>query len=323
MRITLGIATLAGLFLALALVAFEGFGAVLRVLASARWGILVAVFVHLWPLMLCARAWGALMLPTWRPPLPVLFLFRWIREGVNSLLPVAQVGGVFVQARLLSLRGVSADIAGASVVVDMTLEVTSLFLFALVGLVLFAAGGQAETAARLAVGLVIGCPAIIGLFAAQRFGLIRVLAGLTDRLARRTGWSSPLLALDDAIRALYADRRRIAAAAALHFSAWLLSALEIFVLLRFMGQPVGPRDAVIMASLGYAVRATGFLVPGALGVQEGGFMLLATLIGIPAHLGLAVSLARRVRETMLGLPALLAWQFLEGRRLWKVARRAC
>jgi putative membrane protein len=238
------------------------------------------------------------------------------------MLPVAQVGGVVVQARLLSFRGVSGDLAVASVVVDMTLEVTTLFLFALVGLGLFAAGGPAESAAWLAVGLMIGCPVVVGLIAAQRFGLIGLLAGLTDRLARRSGWSSPLRAVDEAIQALYRDRRRIAAGAALHFSAWFLSAMEIFVLLRFMGQPIVPRDAVIVASLGYAVCAAGFLVPGALGIQEGGFMLLATLVGIPAQLGLALSLARRVREVMLGVPALLVWQCVEGRRLWKAACRA-
>jgi len=50
--------------------------------------------------------------------------------------------------------------------------------------------------------------------------------------------------------------------------------------------------------------------------------MLAALVGIPAQLGLALSLARRVREMMLGIPALLAWQFFEGQRLWKAARRA-
>jgi putative membrane protein len=320
MRMILGIATLAGLLLAFALVAIEGVGAMIRVLASARWGILVAAFVHLWPLMFCAGAWGALMPPTWRPPLPALFLFRWIREGVNSILPVAQVGGVIVQARLLSFRGLSADLAGASVIVDMTLEVTALLLFALLGLGLFAARGQAQSAAWLAIGLVMGCPAIIGLIAAQRFGLIRLLAGLTERLAKRSGWRSPLLALDNAIQAFYSDRRRLAVGAALHLSAWCMSAMEILVLLRFMGEPIGPRDAVIMASLGYAVRATGFLVPGALGIQEGGFMLLAMLVGIPAQQGLALSFAKRAREMMLGVPAILAWQVFEGLRLWKRAR---
>src|SRR5438132_10002065 len=74
MRITLGIAALAGLLLAIALVALEGLGAVLHVLASARWGILVAALLHLWPLMFCAGAWGALMPPPWRPSLPTLYL---------------------------------------------------------------------------------------------------------------------------------------------------------------------------------------------------------------------------------------------------------
>jgi hypothetical protein len=45
MRITLGIAALVGILLAIALVALEGFGAVVHVLASARWGILVAALV--------------------------------------------------------------------------------------------------------------------------------------------------------------------------------------------------------------------------------------------------------------------------------------
>src|SRR5947208_695393 len=99
--------------------------------------------------------------------------------------------------------GIAALAGTAFALVLIALEVTTLFLFALVGLGLFAAGGQTQAAVRLGAGLAIGCPAILGLFAAQRFGLIRVLAGVTDRLARRSGWNSPLLALDNAIRGFY------------------------------------------------------------------------------------------------------------------------
>jgi putative membrane protein len=318
MRFILGAVALAGMLSVIALVAVEGFPMVVQVLARARWGILAVTLLHLSTVLLCAGAWGVLMPPTWRRPLSSLFMFRWIREGVNSLLPVAQVGGIFVQARLLTLRGAARDFAGASAVVDLTLEVTALLMFALLGLGLLTAGRQAQSAAPLALGVALGFPAILGLFAVQRFGLVRPLARLSERLARRTGRPSPgsLLTLDDAIHALYRNHPRLAAATALHFAAWLLSAVEIGVLLRFMGQPAGTREAVIIASLGYAVRSTGFLVPGALGIQEGGFMLLATLVGIPAPVGLALSLARRVRELLLGVPALLAWQLIEGRRLW-------
>lgn len=324
MRFTFGAAALAGMLAAIALVAVEGFPTVARVLASARWGILAAALSHLATVLFCAGAWGALMPPASRRPLAFLFLFRWIREGVNGLLPAAQVGGVFVQARLLTLRGMAGDLAGASAVVDLTLEVTGLFMFALLGLGLLTAGRQAPSAVPLALGVALGFPAILGLFAAQRLGLVGLLARLAEQLLRRSGRPLPgsLATVDEAVQALYRDRRRLAAAAALHFAAWLLGAVEIWVLLWFMGQPVGARGAVIVASLGYAVRGAGFLVPGALGVQEGGFMLLATLVGIPAPVGLALSLARRAVELLLGVPALLAWHLIEGRSLWRAARRA-
>jgi putative membrane protein len=322
MRLILGAATIAGIALIIALVALEGIPLVAQVLASARWGILAVALLHLSTTLLCAGAWRVLMSTIWRGQLSSLFLFRWIREGINSLLPVAQVGVIFVQARLLIWRGVAGDLAAASVVVDLTLEVATLFLFALLGFGVLAAGEEAQRATALAFGVALGLPAVLGFFAVQRLGVVRWLARLSERLARREGWASPaaLLALDHAIHALYRNRGRLAAAASFHFLAWLLSAVEIAVLLRFMGQPVGARAAVIVASLGYAVRGAGFLVPGALGIQEGGFMFLATLVGIPAPVGLALSLARRVREILLGVPALLAWQMIEGRRLWSARR---
>jgi hypothetical protein len=58
------------------------------------------------------------------------------------------------------------------------------------------------------------------------------------------------------------------------------------------------------------------MVPGALGAQESGMVLFGALLGLPADLSLAVSLAKRVRELALGLPGLAAWQWVEGRRLF-------
>jgi hypothetical protein len=76
----------------------------------------------------------------------------------------------------------------------------------------------------------------------------------------------------------------------------------ILDLIRF---PVGWADALLLESVGQAIRGAAFAVPGALGVQEGGYVLLATLVGLPSHAGLALSLAKRTREILLGLPGLL------------------
>ena len=62
------------------------------------------------------------------------------------------------------------------------------------------------------------------------------------------------------------------------------------------------------------VRAAAFVVPGGLGVQEGAYALLAALFGLPVEIAVALSLVKRARDLMIGVPALLAWQVGELRR---------
>jgi hypothetical protein len=61
--------------------------------------------------------------------------------------------------------------------------------------------------------------------------------------------------------------------------------------------------------LGQAIRGAAFAVPGALGVQEGGYLLLAPLAGLPPDMALVLSLAKRAREIILGPPGLLYLRF--------------
>ena len=83
--------------------------------------------------------------------------------------------------------------------------------------------------------------------------------------------------------------------------------------MHFLGAPVSWGEALILESLGTAVRNAAFPVPAGLGAQEGGFLLLGAALGIPPPLCLALSLAKRARELIVGLPALAAWAWLEGR----------
>jgi hypothetical protein len=53
-------------------------------------------------------------------------------------------------------------------------------------------------------------------------------------------------------------------------------------------------------------------------VQEGGYLLLAPLVGLPPDAALALSLAKRAREILLGLPGLLVLHFSE--RSWQRRR---
>jgi uncharacterized membrane protein YbhN (UPF0104 family) len=88
-----------------------------------------------------------------------------------------------------------------------------------------------------------------------------------------------------------------------------------------MGAPPTLLSAVVIESLGMAARSVGFAIPGALGVQEAGFILVAGVFGIPADTAIALSMVKRVRELTFGAAGLLAWQWsgLRGTRV-QVAR---
>jgi uncharacterized membrane protein YbhN (UPF0104 family) len=96
----------------------------------------------------------------------------------------------------------------------------------------------------------------------------------------------------------------------------------VLVALNLMGYPVSYLDAVVIESLGQAVRAAGFLIPGALGVQEAGFIAVCAVFGIPAPAALALSLVKRVPEIVLGPLFLFAWHAHETRALIRKPRKS-
>jgi len=77
-----------------------------------------------------------------------------------------------------------------------------------------------------------------------------------------------------------------------------------------------------LESLAQAAKSLFFMVPAALGVQEAGLIGAGHLFGLGADVALALSLAKRMREIVFGLPALVAWQWIEGRRIALIRGRS-
>ena len=288
--------------------------------AHALWLLPVLMALHLFQLWLSARAWRCLLASG--PLYDGLFSLRVVREGIDSLLPVAQVGGEAVGAQLLARRGSSLATAAASVVVDMTVEFLTQLAFLLIGMGTLAAlstaggwRGWLHAAAAIAVGLA-------GLVAAQRFGVLRVVETLSRRIATRWPAAAPLTGLDGEAAAIYRRPGALLRSAALHLLAWMLGTAETVVVLHALGWPAGVATALVVESLGMAARSAGFAIPGALVVQETGFALAAVAAGLPQEAGLSLSLVKRVREVAVGLIGLMLWrvQITRGKRPGVVAR---
>ncbi len=307
-----------GLALFVTLILYVGAADVAEALAQGGWAFPAVVAVHLVPLAMDAEAWRLLFDRTLRPGFGRACRLRWISEAVNNLLPVAQLGGEFVRARLAASPPLSLSRTGAAASADVPGGALTQIPFALVGLAGLAAVAADDQGAllwSLLAGLGLFLALILAFLRMQRAGPGRIVMALIHRVAPGAAGAADPVALDREILAIYARRRALAAAAAWRLVGWVAGAGEIWVALALLGAPVSWQEAVVIEAILQLARSIAFVVPAALGVQEGSLVLMAAAFGLPGEMGLALSLVRRGRDLVLGVPGLLVWQFWEVRRL--------
>jgi putative membrane protein len=317
-KIAIRAALILGLGVMILLIAREGVQAILSLLSRAGWVLFLLVPLHALPLLLDVLGWRVLI--AGRSRLSALFFIACIREAVTRLLPVASVGGELVGIRLLAQQGLDGTLAAASVIVELAVTLATQYLFVVVGVVCLL---QLTDAIPLRGGLLLGLCASL-LLLALFIALLRngAIFGRLERLAERllglnAQASSGLwqgARLDAAIRGLFAAHGRLARALGWQFAGLIVGCTETWLALRWLGHPVGFAAALVLESLTQAARHLFFLVPAGLGVQEAGLIGVGHLLGIGRDVATALSLAKRMREILFGLPALAAWQWIEGRR---------
>jgi glycosyltransferase 2 family protein len=301
----------------IALVWYQGASLVFAALAVAGWRLWLVPLFHLVPLFIYGLAWQAVFIRTWSSSLWVFQRAAWLREAGNTLLPLPQIGGEVLGARLLTFAGAAPSVAVGSIVVDLTLVVASQCVLTLLAIVLLIGSGHFESPVHgLALAIILCLPFVFGFYLAQRYGLFAyVERRLGQAAVKWPDWGLTRLAgMHELIQQLYSNRRSVLLSGLLHLASWLLTSAEVWLTLRLMGFAVTLGQATVIYGLGAAVRSSAVLIPAGLGAQEVSFMFLAGLYGFPPAAGLAVSFAIRFREIVIGGPALLCWSLLESRR---------
>ncbi len=169
-----------------------GWSRILDLLGQAGVGGISAVIVfHFVQIVFSAAAWREIAGPmTERPSFGFFCVLRWIREAVNNLLPVAQIGGEFVVARLLQRRAVPLAPAIAGTVADLTIEMVTQILFTLLGLgLLLHTVGDGGLVSYVWSFVLIALLIAAGFLGAQWFGLALVFEKALMRLGRTLGWA--------------------------------------------------------------------------------------------------------------------------------------
>jgi putative membrane protein len=324
-RLGLIIGALLGLAVATILIVHFGWRQVVDAALAVGWqGLVALIGIYLVCLVLCAVAWRIVILDAPRHAILVCLWARWLRESIGNLALIPTAGEI-AGARELNRHGVRSGMAGASAIVDLTLELLSQIVFTLFGLALLITWYRGLAIGPwLVTGIAISALGAAGFILAQRKGLFRFLERLPEKLDLKWAWT----VLPDAegihagIETIYQHGARVLTSGGVHLAAWVVGAGEAYVGLYFMGHAIAWSDALILESIAFALRTAAFVIPSRLGIQEGGYILLGAMFGLSPEVALALSLLKRGREIITGLPCLIIWQSVETRRLWARERRA-
>jgi putative membrane protein len=300
---------LLGLAGAVYLVADHGAVDILAGVAALGWGLALVVLYRAVSLCTAAAAWRLLYPGEERMTLSRMSLNRWICESVNSLLPVAQIGGDLVRAKLAARKGRLA-VSGAAVVVDITLNLVIEVLFGLLALSVLLLRGDGGMGQALLAALLLAAIGVSLFFAIQKRGLFGLLARMVALIGQGAAFDKAIVgahSLDQEIKSLYARPFDLLLALGWHVLSTLSRVGEISLILYLMDRPASFAAALVIEALVSMLRSIAFVVPGGLGVQEGALLALGGLMGIAPETALSLALVKRARELVVGLGGLAVW----------------
>jgi putative membrane protein len=299
------------------------FSAMLRTLSSGGAAVLWLIPYRALFFLLYATGWATLLRssePGHDIGLGYVLWATTVRDAVDRLLPVASVGGSVVGVRILRWRGIAGATAGATIVVEILLTLVAVYLFTALGLVLLAelgAAGHQYHRVLLIFTLSLPVPAVM-LVVLKNGALLKRLQRLIHSWVGEGAISRATESLDRAVRALLHRPRALVLAGTLQLVALLSGAFEIWFALWLFDHSVSVGAAVMLESMTQAIRHIAFIVPAGLGVQEAGLVVFGHVVGISGEMALAIGMVKRMRELAWGVPTLIGWQWVEGRRLRRV-----
>ena len=238
-----------------------------------------------------------------------LFVIRTAGELVNATTPTAYVGGEPLKASLLKTCSVPMADGLASVIVAKTTMTIAQIIYILLGIgigvwiLLPSKSTQPDHVSGVAVAvslsLLLFATTIFiivqrrGLFAFMFYVMARYRIRITALEARR----EKLLALDKSIVGFYThDRASFLFSTTVFLFGWFVEAMEVYVILLYLGEPIDVLTALSIDALATFIKGGTFFVPGSIGAQEAGNLMLLMAYGYSEVTGMTFALLRRVRE---------------------------
>jgi uncharacterized protein (TIRG00374 family) len=232
-----------------------------------------------------------------------LFGVHIVGDALNNVTPFASLGGEPVKAVLLkNNHGIEVRETTATLLMAHTVIVCALVIFLIIGVALMFNVPSLPESYRVIAGVALTTLIllVVSLLLIQRYRFVsRVGRWLSHSWlgARALRAVDHIREVEGHLISFYSETpERFAAALLLQFWNWCMGAVEIYLVLWFLGHPIGFTDAWVVEASVVLVRNALLFVPASIGAQEGTFLLVCGAItGVPA-VAVAVALIRRLRE---------------------------
>lgn len=307
-----------------------GFGSaqVWNDLRAIGWGCAVIILLELVAGACNAQSWWyTLPRDVRRGALVTLFLVQMAGSALNDMTPAGALYGEPVKVLLLRDR-IPVSVTAASLMSSKLAQALARALFVMIGML--AASGlvrlEGLPVKTLAIGFALTATGVGAFMALQIRGFSRPLKRASARLRILGGWiervEQAVGRVDDHLRELYRERPRDFVAAVLFALVGLgMGVVQVWLLLQWIGLGRNWPASITIEAFAVLVAFVSFVVPGSLGIQEGGKLLIFAALGLPLSAGLSVGVTFRLNNVANQLLGLLVLVCLRPQRALRRAQR--
>jgi len=250
------------------------------------------------------------------------FIITWIAQTSGKFFPTGNVTGEFVRIYLAIKKGLSPHEASSTVFADLILATFSLFIIGLFSFFLVISKDSSLIDSNYShyiyfslILIFFGC--IFFYFLIRRRLLRHFIRKYNSIFNVKLNKKTILFFIKLDISLYYLIKRKVAVTKALFFRliGWLAGAFEIYIFLLIMDVNVSILDVILIESFTGIIRAIAFFVPAGIGIQELAFVVIGSYVGLSPSVAFSVAIGRRVREFLVGIPAIVAWVIFFGKNL--------
>ena len=274
--------------------------------------LLLLVLAHIPTLFLDTLAWKILMRKNYLGLL-WCFLITWISQTAGKITPTGAITGEFVRIYLSIKKGMTTSEASSTVIGDLALAAFSLLIMALVSFLFLFYNSENLNVFQgkvryLTFSIVILIFATVGFCISIRKRFMKSFLRKFPRIIKlNKEIINNLIKFDFELFRLSFRLKIVFLALFYRTLGWIGGAFEIYVFFLIIGVSVDFTDVIIIESITGIIRAIVFFIPAGLGVQEISFVIVGNFLGLASPVSFSAAIGRRIREILVGVPALITW----------------